>query len=121
MMPTHKFGESTILLVSCFLQFSSVANINQNGEKRKRVKRGALGKAPMRHPQLFLANTPFSQGRVVFFASKKPLLFCLFVLFGGWFKFFRFFRTHDNRVLRYFVCIFRFSGEFFAVRFRREL
>jgi len=50
------------------LQFSSVANINQNGEKRKRVKRvkrvkrGALGKTPMHHPQLFLVNTPFSQG-----------------------------------------------------------
>ena len=34
----------------CFLQFNSVANINQSGEKRKRVKRGALGKTPMHHP-----------------------------------------------------------------------
>jgi len=40
-------------------------------KREKRVKRGALGKTPMHHPQLFLANTPFSQGRVVFFASKK--------------------------------------------------
>ena len=56
-----KFSPSDVY---CFLRYNCVANINKNGEKRKRVQRGALGKTPMHHPQLFLANTPFSQGRV---------------------------------------------------------
>jgi len=55
----------------CFLQFNGVVNINLSGEKRKRVKRGALEKTPMHHPRLFLANMPFSQGRVVFLQAKN--------------------------------------------------
>ena len=63
--------QKSMTALVCFLQFNSVANIKQRGDKRKRIKRGALEKTPMHHPQLFRLNMPFSQGRVIFFASKK--------------------------------------------------